>query len=82
MVFKEMLVDCFSSAIKVSLVVGTTLSIINQTPDILALHFTTETSIRIGMNFLVPFLVASYSRYNVLKEIEALKPQEVTYEQQ
>ena len=72
---KEILLDCFNSAIKVSAVVGTSLSIINQTQDIINLTVTMETAIRIGLNYLVPFLVASYSRYTTLKEFESLKQQ-------
>ncbi len=58
--------QCF----KIALVVGTILSLINQTPAILHLDFNGEVLIRIGFNYLVPFTVATYSRYTLLRDME------------
>lgn len=49
---------------KTSLVVGTVLSLVNHT-------FTDGSPARIAMNYLVPFLVSSYSRYSLLRELES-----------
>jgi len=48
------------TGIKVSLVVGTILSIVNQADTVLGGNATTSTWVRIGVNYLVPFLVSSY----------------------
>ena len=56
---------CLDAA-KVSLVVGTALSFINQTQYILEFSFTNHALLRIFLNFLVPFLVASYARYSLI----------------
>ena len=53
---------------KVSLVVGTTLSLINQTKAIVSFTFAPQDVMRIGLNYLVPFLVASYSRWALMRE--------------
>lgn len=74
---KYILKDCFNTAFKVSLVVGTSLSIINQTESILALDLSTDVVFRIFMNYLIPFLVASYSRYTLMRENE-LKNESLT----
>jgi len=65
---RENLKSTCMGAVKVSVVVGTTLSLINQTQQIFSLTFTAESVIRIFLNYLVPFLVASYSRYALLIE--------------
>lgn len=65
---KKLFIDCFASAFRVSAVVGTSLSFINQTQQILSFTFTGEVLMRIGLNFLVPFLVATYSRYTLIRE--------------
>lgn len=74
---KNILKDCSKTALQVSLVVGISLSLINQSSHILELNFTTDVMFKIGMNFLIPFLVASYSRYTLMRENELkdqLKP--------
>jgi len=58
----------FKKAGMVSLVVGTILSLINQTPSIINLDFSFEVVVRIFLNYLVLFLVASYSRWSQLRE--------------
>jgi hypothetical protein len=61
---------CFTTAFKVSAVVGVTLSLINQGDKIFNLDFSSELYIRLFLNFLVPFLVASYSRYTMMRELD------------
>lgn len=53
---------------KVALVVGTLLSLVNQGHLIFGGNLTIEAGIRMGMNYLIPFSVATYSRLSVLKE--------------
>ena len=65
---KENIYATCLDAIKVSVVVGTILSVINQTEFILNFSFTKQAMLRIFLNFLVPFLVASYARYSLLYE--------------
>jgi len=65
---KENIYATCVDAVKVSVVVGTTLSLINQTNQILNFSFTKQALLRIFLNFLVPFLVASYARYSLLFE--------------
>jgi hypothetical protein len=45
--------------IKIALVVGTLLSLINQGSVILGGHATVVTWVRVGLNYLVPFCVSS-----------------------
>ncbi|MGQ0766007.1 MAG: nitrate/nitrite transporter NrtS [Gemmatimonadota bacterium] len=56
------------SAARTSLVVGTVLTLINQWPRLRQGGIDLELMVRIMMNFLVPFSVASYSRLAVLRE--------------
>lgn len=49
----------FRTCIRVALVVGTLLSIVNQGAVVVAGDVTTATVARIGVNFLVPFVVSS-----------------------
>ena len=65
----RMLIDCFKKSIYVSLVVGTILSLVNQSPAILSLSFNTEVFVRIFFNYLIPLCVATYSRYSLMKEV-------------
>ena len=67
---KRILKGNFIAALKVSLVVGISLSVINQYHHILSLQFNTEVVIKLIMNFIIPFLVASYSRYTLIRENE------------
>lgn len=63
--------DCFAAALKVSLVVGISLSLINQSQHIFNLHFPIEVTLKLIMNFIIPFLVASYSRYSLMRELNS-----------
>ncbi len=65
---QETFMECCKKSVKVALVVGTILSLINQTPAILHLSFTGEDLVRIAMNYLVPFSVSTYSRMALIKE--------------
>ncbi len=66
---KLLMVAC-GQCVKIALVVGTILSLVNQTPAILHLDFSGEVLVRIGLNYLVPFTVATYSRYSLLRDLE------------
>lgn len=59
---------CFREAIKVSLVVGTTLSLINQSHLLSQGVHSFGDVAKIFMNYVVPFSVATYSRIALLKE--------------
>jgi len=48
------------TAAKVALLVGTILSLVNQGSTIAAGNATAATWVRVGVNYLVPFLVSSY----------------------
>jgi hypothetical protein len=48
------------TAAKVALLVGTVLSLVNQGSAIAAGDATVATWVRVGVNYLVPFLVSSY----------------------
>ena len=67
----EALKDCCKRSVKVALVVGTILSLINQTNAILHLSFTGEVLVRVAMNYLVPFSVSTYSRMAIIREQNA-----------
>ena len=67
----EALKDCCIKSVKVALVVGTILSLINQTNAILHLNFTGEVLVRVVMNYLVPFSVSTYSRMAIIREQNA-----------
>jgi len=56
-----------------ALVVGSILSIINQGSHILSLSLTKTDLLRIFCNFLVPFLVATYSRASLINELNEQK---------
>lgn len=59
---------CIRESVKIALVVGVMLSLINQY-QVLWNGFTqTAEIIKVGMNFVVPFSVASYSRYKLIQE--------------
>ena len=55
-------------SLKICLVVGTILSLINQYDIIFNLAFTTKDSIRIVFNYIVPFSVATVSRWMYIKK--------------
>ncbi len=53
-------------ALKVAVVVGTTLCLVNHT-------FTSGPWYRVGLNYLVPFAVSTWSRVSLLRAIEREK---------
>jgi hypothetical protein len=53
-----------SRCIPTAVVVGTVLSLINQASVIFGGHATGATWVRVGMNFLIPFLVSSFGFYS------------------
>ena len=59
-----------SDAIKIALVVGAILSLINQYDVLLDWSPSVIDFIRIFLNFLVPFCVASLSRVMYIRKIE------------
>ncbi len=52
-------------SLKVSLVVGTLLCLINQWEAIALFSFDRSTLLRMFLNYVVPFSVASYSKFQV-----------------
>ena len=52
---------CVGRAIRVSLLVGTLLALINHFDAILSLHLTFEDILKILLTYLVPFGVSAYS---------------------
>ncbi len=65
---KKMTKSEFIDAIKIALVVGTVLCTINQLDLILSKSVSTKDAIRMGMNYMVPFLVASYSKMQMRRK--------------
>ncbi len=72
---KQSLFDCCKKSIKVSLVVGTILSLVNQGDAILNNTLSLQDALRIFFNFLIPLLVSTYSRLALLKEMKNLQKQ-------
>lgn len=62
-----------NQAVKVALVVGTILTLINQTSMVIHLDFNTEAVVRTVFNYLVPFAVSTYSRLALLRELQRAK---------
>ncbi len=62
-----------NQAVKVALVVGTILTLINQTSMVIHLDFNTEAVVRTVLNYLVPFSVSTYSRLALLRELQRAK---------
>ncbi|MCH8837397.1 MAG: nitrate/nitrite transporter NrtS [Candidatus Marinimicrobia bacterium] len=60
-------------ALRVALVVGTILTLINQTSAVIHLDFNTEAVVRTVLNYLVPFSVSTYSRLALLREQQSEK---------
>lgn len=54
------------AAARTSLVVGTTLTLINH-PEVIRLGFTLDLVVPLLLNYIVPFLVAGYSRLRLLR---------------
>lgn len=59
-----------SDSAKIALVVGIILSLINHYPAIFSGTITTAIWIKFAMNFLVPFMVATYSRHAFIRKAE------------
>ncbi len=53
---------------KLALVVGTLLSLINQTHCFIDWDFPVQALSRIGLNYTVPLCVSSYARYSTWKD--------------
>lgn len=68
---------CIREAVKTALVVGTILSLINQS-DILNTGIQSSLQLaRIGLNFVVPFSVAFYSRYKLIRQLSQRSIKEI-----
>lgn len=65
-----------ADALKTALVVGTTLSLINQSQVVFSGAFHIQDLLKIGMNFTVPFLVASYSQRVCIRKIQKISSTE------
>lgn len=65
--------DQFFDSFKIAIVVGSVLSIINQFDSIMYWDFTHTDVLRIFLNYLVPFCVASISRAMHIKKVERRK---------
>jgi hypothetical protein len=61
------------SAIKVSLVVGSVLAVINHGGAILNLEITLQTSIKIILSYVVPYCVATYSAVRALQRSQQVE---------
>jgi hypothetical protein len=59
----------FKKPALIALVVCVILSLINQYESIFAMKFPLQVIIKIILNFIVPFCVASISRYLTMKEL-------------
>ena len=55
------------TAIKVALVVGTVLALINHGPALLALELSRQQILQIALTYLVPYSVSTYSSVKMLK---------------
>jgi hypothetical protein len=65
-----MKISDFKKPALIAIVVCVILSLINQPESIFSLQFTPTVIIKIALNFIVPFCVASVSRYMTKKEFE------------
>lgn len=54
-------------SLKTALTVGIILSAVNQSELLLGVELTFGSMVRVGFNFLVPFCVATYSKYQYFK---------------
>lgn len=66
---REQVID----SLKISIVVGSILSIINQYDAIVSWSFSNKDLLRIFLNYVVPFCVASVSRAMHIKKEERRK---------
>ena len=55
------------TAIKVALVVGTVLALVNHGPALLALELSRQQMLQIALTYLVPYGVSTYSSVKMLK---------------
>ena len=55
-------------SIKISLIIGTGLSLINQHEYLIEGHINGKVLMKIFFNYLVPYLVSTYAAYETLKE--------------
>ena len=61
------------TAIKVALVVGTVLALINHGPALLALELSRQQMLQIALTYLVPYGVSTYSSVKMLKN-QSVRP--------
>lgn len=59
--------DVLARSTRIALVVGTVLALINHGDRILSLSFDAGSLLRIGLTYLVPFAVASWSAVQALR---------------
>lgn len=59
---------CYRDSLKIALVVGIILSLINQYDFIFSGNIDLGHGVRIIMNFIVPFSVATYSRLQFIRK--------------
>ena len=69
---REAFLTCCRQPVKVALVVGTLLSLVNQSEAISNLAFDTDIAVRILANYLIPYSVSTYSRMALMKQQVAL----------
>lgn len=62
-------IKILQNSFKTSLVVGTTLSFINQFQHIVTFSLGKNEIIKIIFNYLIPFSVSAYSRFSILKQV-------------
>lgn len=58
------------NAVKVSLVVGTLLAIINHGDAIMHMEMPAQTALKIVLSYLVPYCVSTYSAVKVLRSTD------------
>lgn len=58
---------------KVSLVVGTLLCLINQWDEIVRMEIDFELSLKLALNYIIPFSVAGYSKIQMRRRIQKSK---------
>lgn len=62
--------EVFKTAIKVSLIIGTVLALINHGPALLSLSLSTQNVVQIILTYLVPYGVSSYSAIQIILDKE------------
>lgn len=55
-------------ALKISLIVGSALNLINNYEILFWLEFDLKASLKVGFTYLVPFFVSLYSSYKTMKK--------------